>query len=380
MDSEDAETEPEAGATIPDGRIDRLDAYCRERDLAAVWFARPSSFAWLTGGTNVVDRSSDVGVAAAGYERDGGVRVVTDTIEAERLAAEELPDVPVDAAPWYEGSLADAVAERSPAPAAADFDVPGFDALDPTGLRQPLTETDVDAYRTLGREAASAVESVCRQLEPGDTEREVAAALRVTLSSRGIRAPVVLVGGGERARQYRHLTPRRVELGDYALVSVTAERAGLHASLTRTVVFDPPEWLADRHEAAARVEATALRATRAAARADDTGADVFAEVQDAYEAVGHPDEWQRHHQGGAAGFAGREWFGSPDCDRRVHAPMAYAWNPTVAGAKSEDTYLVTDEAVENLTATGDWPTAAAAPVGYGGTIDRHAPLDRSDEA
>jgi len=50
--------------------------------------------------------------------------VITDDIEADRLADEELPDaVAVESFPWHANSLAEAVTERSPAPAAADFDV-----------------------------------------------------------------------------------------------------------------------------------------------------------------------------------------------------------------------------------------------------------------
>ena len=74
----------------------RLDAYLDSRDLAAVWFARPNSFAWLTGAggrpaDNVVDRGGDIGVAAAGYDGDG-ITVVTDSIEGSRLAEEELAE------------------------------------------------------------------------------------------------------------------------------------------------------------------------------------------------------------------------------------------------------------------------------------------------
>jgi hypothetical protein len=63
--------------------------------------------------------------------------------------------------------------------------------------------------------------------------------------------------------------------------------------------------------------------------------------------------------------------------------MAYAWNPTVQGSKSEDTYLVTADGVENLTATGDWPTRSVEPVDTDATataadaaLERHAPLER----
>ena len=349
-------------------RTERLDAYLDERGLGAVWFAKPNGFAWLTGGDNVVDADADFGIAAAGY--DGSLRVITDNIEAERLADEELPEaIAVESTPWHTNSLADAVAERSPAPAAADFDVPGFERVDGSRLRQPLTDDDVERYRELGREAAAAVETVCRNLEPDDPEYEVAAGIDISLSSRDVDTPVVLVGGAARAQRYRHYTPSDAPLGDYALVSVTAERAGLYASLTRTVAFDAPDWFKQRHRAAARVEATALAATEAAATGDltdsaepDTAADVFEAIRAAYDAVGFPEEWREHHQGGAAGFAGREWFASPESDEPVRWPMGYAWNPTVRGAKSEDTHLVAPDRTETLTKTGQWPTHEVEPV------------------
>lgn len=379
-----------------DERAERLETFLDDRELEAVWFARPNGFAWLTGGDNVVDRDAPVGVAAAGY--DGEFHVVTDNVEAARLADEEIPDAfGVEESPWYSETLADAVAERSPTPAAADFPVPGFVDLSPGQLRQPLSADEIEQYRTLGREVAAAVETVCRELEPGDTEHEVAAGIRISLAATGIEAPVVLVGGGDRAPRYRHYTPTDAELGEYALVSVTAQRGGLYASCTRTVAFDPPDWLRERFRAAARVEATALAATRAAAdpgrefgdqnrnrRGDEqsTAGDVFVAIQRAYDAVGWEGEWRNHHQGGAAGYAGREWIATPDADDPVTAPMAYAWNPTVQGAKSEDTVLI-DDGFETLTRTGDWPTLEVEAVSEAlpasidtPTLDRHAPVDR----
>ena len=355
-------------------RTDRLDEYLDARGLEAVWFARPNGFAWLTGGDNVVDDDATLGIAAAGY--DGDLRVVTDDIEASRLADEELPEAfAVESFPWYADSLAEAVAERSPAPAAADFEVPGFERVDASRLRQPLTGDDVERYRELGREIAAAVETVCRNLEPEDPEYEVAAGIDISLASRDVDTPVVLVGGAERAQSYRHFTPTDAPLGDYALVSVTAERAGLYASMTRTVAFDPPEWFEQRHRAAARVEATAIAATEAAASGSLPGSEtappnsagaVFDAIRKAYDAVGFPDEWRRHHQGGAAGFAGREWIATPQSDAPVRQPMGYAWNPTVRGTKSEDTHLVAPDRTETLTKTGQWPTHEVEPVDVDG--------------
>lgn len=386
---------------------ERLDAYLDERDLESVWFARPNAFAWLTGGNNVVDREADAGVAAVSYDGEGLV-VVTDNIEADRLRDEELDAaVSVSEFDWYEESLAGAVADRASEPAAADFDVPGFESVDASILRQPLTDEDIESYRELGRETAAAVEAVCRELQPGDTEHEVASTLRVAFSARNIEVPVALVGGADRARKYRHYTPTDAALGEYALVSVTAERGGLHASATRTVAFESEigaeslGQLRERHRAACTVEVAALGATRAVAEEGGTGGDVFAAIRDAYERAGHPDEWQLHHQGGAAGYAGREWIAAPGTEERrssssrtpsdeleatsqtqsddaVTMPMAYAWNPTVQGAKSEDTVLVREDGFEVLTDTGRWPTTTVEVEEYDAALERPDVLVNED--
>ena len=339
---------------------ERLDAFLEERGLSAVWFARPNTFAWLTGGNNVVSGTTEIGIAAVGYDGDR-LRVVTNNIEAPRLHEEELAEeIDVEVAPWYETDLAGAVAELSSRPAAADFDVSGFESVEASGLRQPLTDTDVEAFRALGHDTAESLETVCRTLDSTDTEREVAARLLGTLADSAVTAPVVLVGGGERAQRYRHYTPTDSQLGRYVLVSVVGQRAGLCASATRTVAFDPPSWLKEHHTAATRVEASALGATQFHGRRNGTAADVFTAIQDAYAAVDHPGEWQLHHQGGAAGFDDREWIATPMLDAPVYLPMGYAWNPTIQGAKSEGTVLVTDEGFEALTMTNSWPRRTAS--------------------
>ena len=357
-----------------DHRRERLSALLDREGLDAVWVAKPNSFAWLTGGSNVVNRDDDVGVAAAGYVRDDGFVVVTNNVEADRLADEELPAAfDVASTPWYESSLAAAVADATPGEGAADFDVPGLDTLDASRVRRPLGPGAVERYRGLGRDVAAALERVAGELRPDDSEREVAAGLRVALSARGIESPVVLVGGAERAQSYRHYTPSEAELGCYALVTVTAERGGLYASATRTVAFDgAPEWLDERHHAAMRVEATALEATRAAAAAGEPSGVVFDAITRAYDDVDEAGEWRSHHQGGATGYAGREWIATPEGDDAVETPMAYAYNPTVRGAKSEDTVLVTDDGVEVLTRTGEWPTRTVSSCDGPFTIERHA--------
>jgi len=200
-------------------------------------------------------------------------------------------------------------------------------------------------------------------------------------------ADVVLVGGSERAPKYRHYTPTNARLGEYALVSVTTQRDGLHASATRTVAFESEmddadlNDLGDRHHAARIVETTALGATRAIADLSADPESVFQAIQAAYEHLGHADEWQKHHQGGAAGFAGREWFAAPEVEAsaKITTPMAYAYNPTIQGAKSEDTVLVTADGFEVLTDTGQWPTTAVDAYDYDAVIERPDVLVQEDD-
>jgi Xaa-Pro aminopeptidase len=369
-----------------DDRVDRLDRFLAETGLEAVWFGAPNGFAWLTGGDSVVARGGPSGVAVAGYDGDS-VQCVTNNIEAERLATEELPErVAIESYQWYERDLGSVLAEHSPTPAGVDVhldgasDQAGFERVDPARIRIPLTAGDVAAYRQLSRETAGAVESIARDVEPDDTEREVAAALRVALFNEGIEAPVVLVGGSRRAQEHRHYTPKDEPLGEYALLSVSAQRGGLHTSTTRCVAFDPPAWLESRTRKAATVEAAAIDSTQRAGRSDDpayeTVGDVFGAIQDAYATVGFEGEWRHHHQGGAAGFAGREWKATPGSDRPIELPMGFAWNPTIQGAKSEDTVLIEDHSVDVLSATGTWPTITVEAPETGTEIERHAILSR----
>jgi Xaa-Pro aminopeptidase len=359
---------------------ERLDDYLDREDLEAVWFARPNSFGWLTGGgDSYVSHHAALGVGAVGYDGDG-LHVVTDNIEAPRLREEEIPEgATVHTFEWYEGDLAATVADVSPEPAAADFEVPGSGFADVEAareLRQPLTDREIERYRDLSADATDAMEAVCEAVTPSTTEDEAAGLLKRECRARGIEAPVALVGSGERAPKYRHYTTKDVEIGGYCLVSVTAFRGGLYTSLTRTVAFDPPEWLYDRWEAAARVETTALAATREAGRERSAAGDVFGAIKAAYAEQGWAEEWRNHHQGGASGFAGREWFGEPGSQATVYLPQGYAWNPTVQGAKSEGTWLVRADGVEALT-RGDGDTRTFEAVGYDLELAHPVVVDRT---
>ncbi|MDS0280687.1 M24 family metallopeptidase [Haloarcula onubensis] len=355
----------------------QLDAVLAEYDADSAWFATPPAFAWLTGGgTNVVSLAGDTGVAAVGYDGENIV-LVADHIEAERLREEELSvDAAVYEFDWYEEPLESAVAELITGHAVADFDLPDAETIRTPTRTFPLTDPERDRYRDLSTDAAEVVERVARDVTPVMTERGAAADLAHGLRQRKIDPLVVLVGGADRSQRYRHFTPGDATLDEYATLTVVGRRAGLHACLTRTVAFETPSWLPERFASTQRVAATALRATQRVGRDGGTAGDVFAEIQEAYAAAGYPDEWHEHHQGGMTGYGGREWFARPDSAERVTPGSAYAWNPTIQGTKVEDTALVTDDGVESLTLTGEWPTTAVDPFGDGDPVELPVPMYR----
>jgi Xaa-Pro aminopeptidase len=274
-------------------------------------------------------------------------QVLYQDIEASRVAAEErweeLGYEPV-AHPWFE-----------PPPVE-----PTQPDLSP--LRVALGLEEAERYRAAGGAAASAFAEALGALRPELTGLRAAGELAGRLHAAGFTTPVVLVGGEVRALVHRHPLPTAEPLGRFALLAVTAEREGLHVSLTRVVSFgSPPGELERVVRAAAEVDAAVLAASRPG---ESLGA-LFDVLARAYEEQGFPEEWRRHHQGGLTGYRGREVFAVPGEPTVLPDACAVAWNPSVTGGgKSEDTALVGAGGVEILTRTpdlGELATAAGVP-------------------
>ena len=314
----------------------------RESALAAAGpFATndPATVRWLLCGRGrPVDVTSRSPYAVA-VEKAGG-RVYYQDIERSRVEAEERWDelgfepVPY---PWFEPlpvELGDVEAALAP-------------------LRRALTGEEADRYRAAGADAAAAMVEAIEQLEPQMSELDAAGELAGRVSACGLRPFVVLVAGEERQPLHRHPLPTEMPLGRHALLAVTAERGGLHVSLTRLISFgEPPAELARLVRAAAEVDAAMLDASRPGT----TTGEVLKTAGDTYTALGFPDEWRRHHQGGITGYRGREVFATPGEPTPLPNLCAVAWNPSIAGgAKSEDTALVSAEGVEVVTRTPSLP-------------------------
>jgi Xaa-Pro aminopeptidase len=153
--------------------------------------------------------------------------------------------------------------------------------------------------------------------------------------------------------------PSRAVTGPDVLAVVVGVRGGLNVACSRSASAGSPDReLADRHEAACAVEAAMIVATKPGWR----WVDVLRAGQSAYRHAGFDGEWREHVQGGPIGYLSREFDVVPGrpCAVKVITPgTAFAWNPTVRGAKSEDTFVVARSGpAVSVSNTANWPVTA----------------------
>jgi Xaa-Pro dipeptidase len=339
----------------------RLRELMGARGLPSLLLTSQVNFAWLTGGRGHILLASE-GACGGLLLTPDRTYLVTNNIEARRLLDEEMPGLalPVLEASWDSGrSLLD-LAQDLTGVAAPRSDQEADIAAAIAPLRWTLTATEQARYRELCAESSRALETACRRLRAGQSEFAVAGLVAEETYQRSLEPVLILVAGDERVMTRRHPLPTERRVERYAMLVLCARRHGLISACTRLVHLGRPEAeLVRRHRAVATIEATMIAATRPGTAV----AAIFARAMEAYAAAGFPDEWRHHHQGGLIGYQGREYFATADCPHRVAADQAFAWNPSIAGVKSEDTILVTATGVEILTRTGSFPTLAVDVAG-----------------
>lgn len=330
-------------------RYEQVRALLDETGLGAIVLRRPENFAWYSGGAdNRVDHASATGVAEIVVTRQGE-HVVTSNIEGARMREEQVPGWDVVEYDWY-GRSADLVRRLAGGGAV------GADAADPSEvevaglvppLRYRLDDDAVERYRMVAADTVSAVDAACAALNPAMTETEAAGAVLAACRAAGLFASALMVAGAERLPRHRHPIPTGAPLGARTMIVVCSERGGLYANLTRFVHFEPPD-----AELAAKLEACQgiLARLREATQPGRTLGDVFDDCRQFYAEAGFPDGWRHHHQGGLTGYRSREVIAAPGAALEIAVGQAFAWNPSLPGAKAEETFVLTAAGPEVLCA------------------------------
>lgn len=349
-------------------KTERIAAMLDREHLEAVLLNAQHNFAWLTGGgTSGIDVSRENGGASLLITRDGRRFILATNIEMPRMLAEEVAENDFEPVvlTWQSekegpGLIVDKARSVLKTAAAVATDLP-IDIKTPAveakiaPCRYRLTNCEIERFRALGHDAGTAARRLIDKVSPGETEIEIAAKFRCELTAFNIDSVVTLIAADARISQFRHPLPTDNRWEKTLLIAICAKRHGLIASLSRMVCVDNiPEELRSRTESAAYVNTRLLAATRPGA----TGAELYTTAEKAYVERGFADEIDRHHQGGATGYKTREWVAHPQSAETVQKHQAFAWNPSITGTKVEETCIVGDDGVENITASPDFPQIA----------------------
>ncbi|MFZ9595752.1 MAG: M24 family metallopeptidase [Bdellovibrionia bacterium] len=345
-----------------DKKLSLIRSAMSAHGVSAVLLRGVDWVSWVTGGgSSVVILTTETGVAQVLITLKDAT-IVTNTIERERLEAEEIPpgfqfwagawnDAP-SMTRWIHAQLGGGVL-ASDRPEAGEQPLPQrvMDA------KRRLLPEELPRYRKLGEEAAQAMREALHAAEPSWSEFQLAAAGSSALWKRGIHPTLTLVGGERRRVRYRHPVPTSEKLGRSAMLVFCARRHGLYANLTRFVFFEPPtEQEIHQFRLLAEIEACVFEKTRP----NVTLGQAYQALASAYTERGFPQEELNHHQGGTTGYLSREVVALPGSEVQIEDHMALAWNPSLPGAKIEDTVVVVDGQLEFLTRDPHWPMTQVA--------------------
>jgi Xaa-Pro aminopeptidase len=347
---------PDADTRAKDRHVkrERLLRILDDRDADAMLLTSAPSLAWYLDGARIhVSLAADP-IVSMRVSR-GGDELVLSSNERDRLVAEELPaGLELREYEWHE-----------PAPVRDGLPESAI-ARELRAARRELLPGELARYRSLCMDAAVAATDALFACTPEWSERRLAAEVGRALIAAGADPLVLLVAGSSRSR-HPHPLPTDAPLGSSAMLVICARRDGMIANLTRSISFDEIGAEArDRQRRIFDVEAAAFDSMRPGVQLRE----VLAVIARAYQAAGLGNErWRHHHQGGAAGYAGRDPRATPWADDTIVFGQAFSWNPWVPGAKVEDTVLLTraeqqpggeHPVLEPLTFDPRWPTIEIA--------------------
>lgn len=388
--------------TLFQTRIALIQSFLIHNNYDGILLSRADNFAMATGGKrNWVWTAGDLGANSLFIKKTGDAYYLGNTIEQGRVLDEELQgfDCGVKNFLWFETSAADLARREFSGLLVSDDGSLGENVHGKlAGLRALLTPDELEKYRRLGQLAAEAMTATLDAITPGMAEADIAAILVAEGFKRRCQVPVFLVAADDRIAKYRHPIPTQATLLDdgvsevavrgYVMVVGCFLREGLVVSLTRFKrVGDLPPGIDDAYARICAVDALMQEASVPGR----TLGDVFDVCRRAYKDLGFPEnEWHNHHQGGATGYAGRTCKGAPGetfpildgtwekrlketCGIDLNFGMAFAWNPSARGVKSEDTFILLPDGAQEIVST----TPSLPAVDLESVLKRKTPVKKS---
>lgn len=357
-------------------KLELMRRSLQETQSAGIRLRGTDWFAWATaGGSNTVLLTAETGVAEV-LVTATDAWILTDEIEAQRLKNEQLPHdsegspYKLYVHPWTQSWERESFVREVASGGQILSDQPRGSFPDrststevslPQSLihqRWVMLPSELERYRQVGRLASEAITEVLAQAQPTWTEYQLAGAGAEALWARGLHPALTLAAGDRRLPLYRHPLPTGEAIGRQAMLVFCARGNGLIVSLTRFVCFgslsnEDKQW----HRTIAEIEAVALDHSQIEIPLNA----IYNALARVYEQHGYPNAIREHHQGGTAGYGAREVVATPETSDRLAANMVLAWNPSIPGAKIEDTFVLhPDNSLENLSFDPRFPAIEVA--------------------
>jgi len=331
-------------------KLQKLRDQLPARGYSALEINSQANFSWLTRGRGFIGLASATACGSIFITATEAI-LVTDNIEADRLYTEQLdknPEITVRAFPWDKPEerakiVADITAGEK---LATEQDM----SRELFHLRTVMTDYDLSDYRSLCKETAQILEETVKTLTAGISGYELAGEISNRFWTADIEPITILSAFDERALRYRHPLPAADKLQNYALVAICGRRNGLIVSATRNILLREDPLIIERHKKCAIVDAVAT----AKLKPGTVLGEIFDTMVSEYKTQGYPGEEKLHHQGGLTGFIPRELRANTGTPHVIREHEVYALNPSLQGAKCEDTILVTATVPEVMTHTGNY--------------------------
>lgn len=338
-----------------DAKQARIATMLEEIGCEGVVLLMPAHVAWFTGGMNVRGLIADgerPGVYTNGRQR----WLLASNIDAQRLFDEELDGLGFQLKEWQWSVgrpvlLGELVAGKR---FATDRPFPNMpmvnDRLRPE-LR-PLTEFEQGLYVDLGRAVAHAVEATARNVEPGESEREVAGHMAHRLYRHGVEVTTLSVAADDRARKVRRAGFTDARIDRTCFLQATGYRDGLYATVSRTISFGPPadEFRKD-YDLAARMAAV-YRAMSVPNESVGTAAEFARKL---VANTPHEYEWRHSQPGYGAGRFAVEELRKAGQDEKFALGWPLVWQAKIGAAAIVDTVIVDQYAALPVTPPEGWP-------------------------
>ena len=334
-------------------KLTRMIALLDERALEAIILKKGANIAWAIAGRAHVPTTLELACMDLVIRREG-IEVITNKIEAERLAKEELSGIEkVTVINWFEGRdgqlpNGERVGIDGPDPVRVNL------ATEIETLRRDLNEFEVARFRQICTDSAIALGNAMRSAKQGMSEVELAGSIAKECWDHDLEPVVLLVAGQERLAQFRHPLPTTAPLDSRFMGVICARRKGLIASVTRIASFVKVDaQLHDQYQRLLDVERVFLNESKVGTKLSEVFTKGIAECRkQGFDA----EEWTRHHQGGPTGYLPRDFPAHEKTERLITTHNALAWNPSGKGLKVEDTILTTPSGAEILTVDPEWPS------------------------